>query len=177
MIPIGLLKRLLRLLGILRGIPESLRVSAGLQLLSGITRLELGLTHNLVRLMMMMIGILKRMGHNHDRFSHSVPASAPREHPRCEFEEFFSTSEVTSSAKPILTLYSPVDEILNSCMDRATRFAKESKPLHSVLPFKRKATPVGNRPDFCMARYVNTDFSRISRQKKILRYRASSMTV
>ena len=40
-----------------------------------------------------------------DRFLHSVPASAPREHPRCEFEEFFSTSEVTSSAKPILTLY------------------------------------------------------------------------
>ena len=70
-----------------------------------------------------------------------------------------------------------MDEILDSCADRATRFAKESKPLHRVLPFKRKAAPVGDRPDFCLARYVNTDFSRISRQTKILRSRASSMTL
>ena len=54
---------------------------------------------------------------------------------------------------------------------------KSLQPLHRVLPFKRKATPVGDRPDFCMARYVNSDFSRISRQKKILRSRASSMTL
>ena len=105
----------------------------------------------------------------HNRFPYSVPASAHREHPRCELWNFFSTSEVTSSAKPIVTLYPRVDEILNSYADRATRFAKESKPLHRVLPFKRKATPVGDRPDFCLARYVNTDFSHISRQTKILR--------
>ena len=48
---------------------------------------------------------VRLMHYIHDRFPHSVPASAPREHPRCEFEEFYSTSEVTSSAKPILTLY------------------------------------------------------------------------
>ena len=84
---------------------------------------------------------------------------------------FFSTSEVTSSAQPIVTLYPRVDEILDSYADRATRFAKESKPLHHVLPFKRKATPVGDRPDFCLARYVNTEFSHISRQTKILRSR------
>ena len=112
-----------------------------------------------------------------DRFPHSVSISAPREPPRCEFEEFFSTSETTSSSKPILTFYPLVDEILDSCADRAARYAKESKPLHRVLPFKRKATPVGDRPDFCMARYLNSDFSRISRQKKILCSRASSMTV
>ena len=54
---------------------------------------------------------------------------------------------------------------------------KRAKPLHRVLPFKRKASPVGDQPDFCLARYVNTDFSRISRQMKILRSRASSMTL
>ena len=70
-----------------------------------------------------------------------------------------------------------MDEILDSCADQATRFAKESKSLHRVLPFKRKATPVGDRPDFCLARYVNIDFSRISRQTKILRSRALSMTL
>ena len=86
----------------------------------------------------------------HNRFPYSVPASAPREHPRCELRNFFSPSEVTSSAKPIVTLYPRVDEILDSYADRATRFAKESKPLHRVLPFKRKATPVSDRPDFCL---------------------------
>ena len=116
------------------------------------------------------------MSYIHDCFPHSEPASAPREPPRCEFEEFFSTSEASSSAKPTLTLYPPVDEILDSCADRAARFAKESKPFYRVLPYKRKSTPVGDRPDFCMSRYVNSDFSR-ARQKTILKSRASSVTL
>ena len=58
--------------------------------------------------------------------------------------------------------------MLDSYADRATRFAKESKPLHRVLPFKRKATPVGDRPDFCLAHYVNTDFFHISRIRRNL---------
>ena len=120
---------------------------------------------------------LRLMHYIHDRFPLSVPTSTPREHPRCEFEEFFSTSEVASSAKPILILYPRVDEILDSCADRAARFAKQLKPLYCVLPFKRKATPVGDRPDFCVSRYVNSDFSRNSRRKTILRSRASSMTL
>ena len=41
----------------------------------------------------------------HDRFTYSVPASAPLEHPRWELGYVFSTLEVTSSAKPIMTLY------------------------------------------------------------------------
>ena len=120
---------------------------------------------------------LRLMRYIHDRFPHSEPVSAPREPPRCEFEEFFSTSEASSSAKPTLTLYPQVDEILDSCADRAARFAKESKPLYRVLLFKRKSTPVGDRPDFCMARYVNSDFSRIARQKTILKSRASSVSL
>ena len=63
MILIGLLTRHLRLLGILQGIPESLRVSAVLQLLLGITRLEPGLIRNLM-MMMMMIEILERIVHH-----------------------------------------------------------------------------------------------------------------
>ena len=120
---------------------------------------------------------IRLMHYIHDCFPRSEPASAPQEPPRCEFEEFFSTSEASSSAKPTLTLYPQVDEILGSCADRAARFVKESKPLHRVLPFKRKSAPVGYRPDFCIARYVNSDFSRISRQKTILKSRASSVSL
>ena len=120
---------------------------------------------------------IRLMHYIHDRFPHSEPASAPQEPPRCEFEEFFSTSEASSSAKPTLTIYPHVDEILGSCADRAARFARESKPLHRVLPFKRKSAPVGDRPDFCVARYVNSDFSRISKQKTILKSLASSVSL
>ena len=40
----------------------------------------------------------------YDRFPHSQPASAPDIPPRCEFEEFFATSEATSSAKSYLVI-------------------------------------------------------------------------
>ena len=113
----------------------------------------------------------------HDRFPHSEPASAPHVPPRCEFEEFFSTSEATSSARPNLTLYPRVDEILDSCTDRASRFARESKPLHRVLPLKRRTFHVGDQPGFYSARYVNPDFSRITKPKTILKSRASSVSL
>ena len=65
---IGSWTRLLRLLGILQGIPESRRICAELQPLSGITRLELVFIRNLTlataKIMMMMLEILKRMLHN-----------------------------------------------------------------------------------------------------------------
>ena len=112
-----------------------------------------------------------------DRFPHSIPSAAPREPPRCEFENFFSTSETTPSAKPILNLYPRVNEILDSSADRAAQYARESKPLHRVLPLKRRSVPVGDQPDFCLARLVNPDFSRIARHKKVLRARAASMTL
>ena len=54
---------------------------------------------------------------------------------------------------------------------------KRVKAFTSCTAVQRKATPVGDRPDFCLARYVNTDFSRISRQTEILCSRASSMTL
>ena len=117
------------------------------------------------------------LGYIQDRFPHSIPSAAPREPPRCEFENFFSTSENPPSAKPILNLYPRVNEILDLSADRAAQYARESKPLHRLLPLKRRSVPVGDQPDFCLARLVNPDFSRISRHKKVLRSRASSMTL
>ena len=101
-----------------------------------------------------------------DRFPHLIPSAAPWEPPQCEFENFFSTSDAMPSAKPMLNLYPRVNEILDSSADRAAQYAKESKPLHRVLPLKRRSVPVGDQPDFCLARLVNPDFSRISRHRK-----------
>ena len=113
----------------------------------------------------------------YDRFPHSQPDSAPHIPPRCEFEEFFATSEATSSAKPNLSLYPRVSEILASSADRASRFARESRPLHRVVPLKRRTFHVGDQPDFYAARFVNPDFSRVSKQKTILKSRSSSVSL
>ena len=113
----------------------------------------------------------------YDRFPHSQPDSAPYMPPRCEFEEFFATSETMSSAKPNLALYPRVNEILESCADRASRFAREVRPLHRVVPLKRRTFHVGDQPDFCAARFLNPDFSRITKQKTILKSRASSVSL
>ena len=53
-------------------------------------------------------------------------------------------------------------------MDRALRFAREARPLHRVVPLKRRTFHVGDQPDFCAARFLNPDFSRITIQKTVL---------
>ena len=58
----------------------------------------------------------------YDRFPHSRPTSAPHLPPRCEFEEFFATSAVTSSTKPNLLIYPRVSELVDASADRASRF-------------------------------------------------------
>ena len=94
---------------------------------------------------------IRLMHYIHDRFPHSEPASAPHAPPRCEFEQFFSTSEASSSANTDLKLYPRVVEILDSCADRAARFAKELKPLHRIILWRRKAIHVCRSTGRCGA--------------------------
>ena len=116
------------------------------------------------------------MHYIYDRFPHSRPTSAPHLPPRCEFEEFFATSEVTSSTKPNLVIYPRVSEIVEASTDSASRFARESRPLHRVVPLKRRMFH-GDQPDYCSARFLNLDFSRISKHKTIIKSRASSVSL
>ena len=109
----------------------------------------------------------------YDRFPHSAPHLPPR----CEFEEFFATSAVTSSTKPNLLIYPRVSEIVEASADRASRLARESRPLHRVVPLRRRTFHVGDQPDYCTARFLNLDFSRISKQKTIFKSRSSSISL
>ena len=117
------------------------------------------------------------MPYIYDRFPHSRPTSAPHLPPRCEFEEFFATSEVTSSTKLNLVIYARVSEIVEASTDRASRFARESRPLHRVVPLRRRMFYVGDQPDYCSARFLNPDFSRISKHKTILKSLSSSVSL
>ena len=113
----------------------------------------------------------------HDRFPHSHPASAPRLPSSCEFEEFFAISESAPVARQILLIYPRVSELVDSSADRASRLARESRPLHRVVPLKRKMFHIGDPPDYCAARFLNPDFCRISKNKTILKTRASSVSL
>ena len=74
-------------------------------------------------------------------------------------------------------MYPRVAEIVDASADRAARLARESRLLHRVVPLRRKLFNVGDRPDFCNARYVNPEFSRISQNKNILKSRNASMSL
>ena len=113
----------------------------------------------------------------YDRFPHSRPSSAPRLPLQCEFEEFFATSDVTPATKQNLLLYPRVSELVDASADRASRLARESCPLHRVVPLKCRMFHIGDQPDYCAARYLNPDFSRISKNKSILKSRASSVSL
>ena len=112
-----------------------------------------------------------------DRFPKSCPVSAPRLPPRCEFEEFFVISESAPASRQNLLIYPRVSELVDASADRASRLARESRPLHRVVPLKRKMFHIGDQPDFCSARFLNPDFSRISKNQNILKTRASSVSL
>ena len=97
--------------------------------------------------------------------------------PRCEFVEFFSVNDPAPSTKQNLKVYPRVAELVSASADRASRLARESRALHRVVPLKRKMFYVGDEPDYCSARSLNPDFSRMSKTKNIVKTRSSSVTL
>ena len=67
--------------------------------------------------------------------------------------------------------------LVSASADRAYRLARESRALHRVVPLKRKMFYVGDEPDYYSARYLNPDFSRISKTKNIVKTHASSVNL
>ena len=113
----------------------------------------------------------------HNHFPHSQPSTATHVPPRCEFEEFFSINDPAPSTKQNLKVYPRVAELVSTRANRASRLARESRALHRVVPLKRKMFYVGDKRDYCSARYLNPDFSRISKTKNIVKTRFSSVTL
>ena len=109
----------------------------------------------------------------YNRFANSRPSASTNAPPRCEFEDFFAVADPPSAARHNLTVYSRVAEIVDSSAERASRLARESRLLHRVVSLRRKMFFVGDNPNYCNTRFVNPDFSRISKHKTILKTRAS----
>ena len=113
----------------------------------------------------------------HDRFPHSQPSTAAHVPPRCEFEDFFSISDPAPASRQNLKVYRRVSELVSVSADRASRLARECRALHRVVLLKRRLFYVGDKPFYCLARFLNPDFSRISKTKNILKTWNSSVTL
>ena len=80
------------------------------------------------------------------------------------------------SSRPKLHLYPLVSEIVSQTQDRSAKHARENKPLHRVLPLKRRVFSVADDPDFTTPLLVNTYFSRLTGNKTIAKTRMGSVS-
>ena len=101
----------------------------------------------------------------YDQYEESRPLSDPAAPPRCDFESYFAISDPQSSLRPCMRMYPRVNELMSKSRERAAKFARESKPLHKVIPIRRKVFPIADDPDFSAPRWLNPDFARISNNK------------
>ena len=113
----------------------------------------------------------------YDRFSHARPVTNTSAPPRCDFEEYFPVSEPPIAARQNLTVYPRVSEVIDAILEKASRLARESRPLHKIVPLRRKVFFAGDNQDFCDARFVYFNFARISNNKTILKTRLSSVNL
>ena len=75
-----------------------------------------------------------------------------------------------------MRIYSRVNELMSKSRERATKCARESNPLHKVIPIRRKVFSIADDPDFSSRRWLNPDFARISNNKAIAKTRYSTAT-
>ena len=73
--------------------------------------------------------------------------------------------------------YPRVLGLLSQNRDRATKFARESQPLHKVIPLRWHLFSVADDPDFASLQCLNLDFSRITGNKTIAETQVGAATV
>ena len=111
------------------------------------------------------------------RFPHSKPQSATPSAPRCEYESYFAVNDPPEPARKFMRLYPRVSEIQSSVHDYATNLSRESRLLFRVLPSRQRAVSIGDDPDFCKQRFLNSDFSRICRSRSVSKSRMASVSL
>ena len=113
----------------------------------------------------------------YERFPHSKPQSAAPSAPWCEYETYFAVVDPPEPARKFMRLYPRVSEIQTQVHDYAANLSRESRPLFRVLPSRRRAFSIGDEPDFCRQRFINSDFARICRSKSVAKSRMASVSL
>ena len=76
-----------------------------------------------------------------------------------------------------MRLYPRVSEIQTAISEYAANLSRESLPHFRMLPVRRRAFSIGDEPDFCKQRFINSDFSRICRSKSVPKSRMASVSL
>ena len=111
----------------------------------------------------------------YERFPHAEPQTAALAAPRCDYECYFAVADPPEPSRKLMRLYPRVAEIQTSVSDYAANLARESRPLFKLLPSKRRSLSIGDAPDFCKQRFLNSDYARICRSKSVPRSRMASL--
>ena len=94
----------------------------------------------------------------YERFPLSEPQTAASSAPRCEYESYFSIADPPDPARKFMRLYPRVSEIQAFVSEYAANLSRESRPLFRMLPSRRRSLSIGDDPDFCRQRFINSDF-------------------
>ena len=97
--------------------------------------------------------------------------------PHCEYESYFSIVDPPEPSRKFMRLYPRVSEIQTTISEYAANLSRESRPLFRMLPSRRRAFSIGDDPDFCKQRFINSDFSRICRSKSVPKSRMASLSL
>ena len=110
-------------------------------------------------------------------FPHSEPQTTASSAPRCEYESYFSIADPPEPSRKFMRLYPRVSEIQTTVREYAANLSRESRPLFRMLPSRRRAFSIGDDPEFCKQRFINSDFSRICRSKSVPKSRMASVSL
>ena len=89
-------------------------------------------------------------------FPHSEPQTAASAALRCDYESYFAIADPPEPSSKFMRLYPRVSEIQTSVSDYAANLARE------ILLSRRRSLSIGDAPDFCKQRFINSDFAHLS---------------
>ena len=110
-------------------------------------------------------------------FLHAEPQTAASAAPRCDYEIYFAVADPLEPSHKLMRLYPRVNEIQASVSDYTANLARESRPLFKMLPSKRRSLSIGDAPDYCKQRFLNSDYASICRSKSVPRSRMASVSL
>ena len=113
----------------------------------------------------------------YERFPHSEPQTAASSAPRCDYESYFAIADPPEPFRKFMRLYPRVSEIQTTVSEYAVNLSWESRPLFRMLPSRCRSFSIGDEPDFCKQRFINSDFSRICRSKSVPKSRMASVSL
>ena len=72
---------------------------------------------------------------------------------------------------------SKVSKIQTTVSEYAANLSRESRPLFRMLPSRRRDFSIGDDPDFCKQRFINSDFSHNCRSKSVPKSSMASVSL